>query len=67
MTAPGLQQCFSALAQSWQEFIEKLSPREKLALQFGLHTSHAEEALVSGDVPRAEAHFLKMQEIQKLL
>ncbi|HEX9641822.1 MAG TPA: hypothetical protein VGB13_10980 [Candidatus Krumholzibacteria bacterium] len=64
---PDLMDCFSALAKSWREFGEKLSPRERLAMQFGLHASHAEEALTTGDVPRAEAHFLKMQEIMKVL
>ena len=67
MSAPDLNRCFADLAESWQALGKRLTAREKLALSFGLHASHAEEALTTGDVPRARAHFLKMQEIAKIL
>lgn len=67
MSSPDLIRCFEELAKSWQALGHRLNTREKLALSFGLHASHAEEALTTGDVPRAQAHFLKMQEIAKVL
>lgn len=63
MSEPDLLQCFDSLARAWQGFAARLTPREQLVLKYGLHASHAEEALVSGDIPRARAHFITMQEI----
>ena len=67
MSESDLLRCFEALAESWKKLGARLTARERLVLQFGLHASHAEEALTTGDVPRARAHFLKMQELMRVL
>jgi hypothetical protein len=39
-----------------QGYVSTLSPRDQMMMRIGLHASHLEEALVSGDFKRAESH-----------
>lgn len=55
--------CFRALSKLLLDEAKKLTPRERLILFAGLKASHMEEALASGDIPRAEAHFIGILDI----
>ena len=49
--------CLRLLMAAMKRTQTNMSPREILAFQAGLHASHAEEAMMSGETARAEAHF----------
>lgn len=55
-----VRDCFSLIAKTLLHASKGLTPRERLALEAGLSASHAEEALVVGDIARAQAHFDKL-------
>lgn len=63
-----LERCFNELVDVMNIMRTRLSPREQLIFEAGLHASHAEEAmLTAGDELRAKAHFRGLvQNMQKL-
>jgi hypothetical protein len=44
-----------------------LTPREKLVLELGLRSAHAEEALATGETERAREHFTHVVQIAQQL
>jgi hypothetical protein len=50
-----------------ETFARSLAPREEIILRVGLESSHAEEALGSGDFERGEIHVTNMLNLIDLL
>ena len=54
------QRAFDRSIEVLKKFRTSISSRDRLILEIGLRSSHIEEALASGDLERAQAHFHRL-------